>query len=65
MDLFDILSLVGGLALFLFDCNAGPVTDILVGACVGVKEGGFAAVGVAGKGNFNTHNILSFAISRR
>ena len=50
------------LALFLFDGNAGPVADELIGACQGIEERRFAAVRVARKCYFDCHFyvILSF-----
>ena len=41
------------LALLLFNCNAGPVSYVLVGSRQRVEKGGFSAVRVACKGNLN------------
>ena len=38
---------------FRNEIDAGPVPDVLVGACQGVKERGFPAVGVARQGDGN------------
>ena len=40
-------------AFLFFHGDAGPVPDVLVGACQGVKERGFPAVGVARQGDGN------------
>ena len=48
----DILVLLEA-AFLLFNGNAGPVADELVGAGQRVEQRGFAAVRVACKGNFD------------
>ena len=49
-------------ALFLFNRNAGPVTDVLVRAGQVVEQGGFTAVRVAGQCNFNCHSYTPFYV---
>ena len=40
-------------AFLFFHSNAGPVPDVLAGACQGVEESGFSAVGIARQGDGN------------
>ncbi len=47
---------------FLFDSNAGPVADELVGTRQGVEQCRFAGIRVPGKGNLKLHNKPSFQV---
>ena len=47
-------------AFLLFHRHTGPVAHMLVGAGQNVEQGGFAAIGIAGKGNFQAHGITPF-----
>ena len=45
------------LSLFFLHGNAGPVSYILIRACQGVEQRGFSRIGIARKGDGNTHSF--------
>ena len=51
------------LAFLLFNGNAGPVANVLVGTGQIIEQGGLAAVRVAGKSNGNAHSFHSSVLN--